>query len=137
MQNDAVTIGRLLKTLTRRQRRLLIENLKQGSGAYGLSWNGKYQRLASVSARHVRVREIEELFIPTVQAGRVPIDEARFVTAMRQLDFSPERILGVLADGAADSNVLESSGVIRLLIITTILVVLGTGAVFFGLKYLM
>ena len=43
------------------------------------------------------VRELEELLVPTVLAGRVPVNEQPFVRSMRQLDRSPEYILGMLA----------------------------------------
>lgn len=99
MHNDAVEMGRLLQNLSRNQRTSLIDHVKSGSRVYISPTSGKRTYRSS---RNVYFREIEELLVPTIRAGRVLTDRPDFVASMRQLDFSPEKILEVIAGYASD-----------------------------------
>lgn len=106
MHQDAVTLGRTLRTFSRRKRSAVIRQIRRSSGVYRQSWYGG--ALHAISPTHHRVREIEELLVPTVRAGRVPVDEAQFLSSMRELNLTAECILRQLAFAVVEGGDRDS-----------------------------
>ncbi len=82
-----------LSALEPHERTVLINKVKAATGGYELDAGGNYLLTDRVGLRDPLVRETEQLVIPTILAGRVPVDNPEFAAAMSELHFTEEDIL--------------------------------------------
>lgn len=88
-----IDVKRALSALGPEARAVLINKVKAATGGYELDAAGNYLLSDRVALRDPLVRETEQLVIPTILAGRVPLDNPEFAAAMAELHFTEEDIL--------------------------------------------
>ena len=93
---DTTSMRTALATMTPEERSAFIERVKAATGGYVVDKNGNYILADRVSRSDPLVRETEQLMIPSIRAGRVPVEDPDFASSMQDLGFSEEDILDML-----------------------------------------
>lgn len=94
---DVFEVKKYISNLSEREKRDLIERLKAATGGYELDEAGNYRLSEQVVRNQILAQRVEQLIIPTINAGHVPIDVPDFVSRMMELQCSEEEILKTIA----------------------------------------
>ena len=94
---DAEEIKHALAAYTESEKAALIECVKAATGGYELDDSGVYSLSEHIDKNQLMAQRVEQLLIPTIKAGHLPLESADFVSRMLNLGSSEEEIFKTLA----------------------------------------